>query len=149
MLSDLFLRLRALLKRSAIERELDDELRFHVDHQVEAYVRAGISRDEAQRRARLEFGELDQVKEEYRDALGVRLLDDVRRDLRLAFRSLRATPLATAAAILSAPTGVIVLVLVRVSLLVGVGIVAGTGISIWASKFVGSLIYGLQPREPM
>ncbi len=42
----------------------------------------------------------------------------------------------------------IALVLVRVSLLVGVGIIAGTGISIWASKFVGGLIYGLPPREP-
>jgi predicted permease len=106
MLSDLFLRLRALLKRSAIERELDDELRFHVDHQVEAYVKAGISRDEAQRRARLEFGELDQVKEEYRDALGVRLLDDLWRDLRYAVRTLRRSPGFAATAVMSIALGV-------------------------------------------
>ena len=70
MLSDFFLRLRALFKRPTVEHELDEELRFHVDHQVEAYLNAGLDRDEAVRRAHLAFGGLDQVKEEYRDTLG-------------------------------------------------------------------------------
>jgi len=87
MLSDLFLRLRALFKRSAIEHELEEELRFHVDRQIETYVRAGMNRDDAQRRVQLEFGGLDQVKEEYRGALGVRLLDDLWRDARYAVRT--------------------------------------------------------------
>lgn len=94
MVTDLILRLRALFRRSAVEHELDEELRFHLERQVEAYEEAGLDHAEAVRRARLEFGAVEQVKEEYRDALGVRLMDDLRRDLRLAVRSLRGTPVA-------------------------------------------------------
>ena len=96
MLSDLFLRLRALCKRSTIEREVDAEIRFHVDSQVESYVKGGIVHDEAVRRAHLEFGGVDQVKEEYRDALGVRLIDDLWRDMRYAVRTLGRSPLLAA-----------------------------------------------------
>ena len=49
----------------------------------------------------IDFGGLDQIKEEYRDALGLRMIDDAGRDVRLAVRSLRATPMVTAVAILS------------------------------------------------
>lgn len=106
MLSDVFLRFRSLLKRSAVEHDIDDELRFHVDRQVEAYMKAGLSRDEARRRTRLEFGGLDQVKEEYRDASGVRLLDDLWRDLRYAVRALRRSRGFTATAVMSIALGV-------------------------------------------
>src|SRR5262245_44048162 len=92
MLSDLRLRLRALFKRTAVEREMDDELQFHFDQQVDAYVARGLEREQAVRRARLEFGGLDQVKEEYRDALGVRLIDHFVRDVRLALRQFRTHP---------------------------------------------------------
>jgi len=91
MFTDLVHRLRALVARNAVEREIDEELRFHFDRQVEIYEKAGIDHAEAVRRARLGFGGLDQVKEEYLDALGVRVIDDLRRDVRLAIRSLRAT----------------------------------------------------------
>lgn len=101
MLSDLKHRLRALITPTRVENELDDELRFHVDRQIEAYQRAGLDPDAARRQARLDFGGIDQVKEEYRDALGIRWIDDVRRDLRLAIRSLRATPLVSGVALLS------------------------------------------------
>lgn len=101
MLSDLLLRLRALFKRDTVDGEIDQELRFHLERQVESYERAGLSHADAVRRARLEFGGLEQIKEDYRDALGVRLIDDLRRDLRIAVRSLRATPVVTAVAILS------------------------------------------------
>jgi predicted permease len=106
MLSDLLLRLRALLKRSDVEHELDDELRFHVDHQVEAYVKAGMTRDEAGRRVQLEFGGLDQVKEEYRDALGIRLVHDLWRDMHYAVRTLRRSPGFAATAVVSIALGV-------------------------------------------
>src|SRR5262245_5273251 len=92
MLSDWRLRLRAVFKRTTVEREIDDELRFHFDHHVDAYVARGLARDEAVRRVRLEFGGFDQVKEEYRDALGVRLIDGIIRDLRLALRQFRTHP---------------------------------------------------------
>ena len=45
--------------------------------------------------------------------------------------------------------GVVRLVLTRVAILVGIGVIVGTGISIWASRFVGTLLYGLEPRDPM
>ena len=106
MLSDLFLRLRALFKRSAIEHELDDELRFHVDRQIETYVKAGMNRDDAQRRAQLEFGGFDQVKEEYRDAMGVRFLNDLWRDARYGVRTLRRSPGFAATAVISIALGV-------------------------------------------
>ena len=106
MFRDWMLRARALLKRSAVESDIDEELRFHIDRQVEWHMARGLSRADAVRRARVEFGGLDQVKEEYRDALGVRLVEGCWRDLRLAVRTLRATPVVTVVAILSLALGI-------------------------------------------
>jgi hypothetical protein len=72
MLSDLVYRLRAPLRRNTVEAEMDVELRFHIERHVEKYVRAGPDRREAQRRARMESGEVESVKEQCRDARGVR-----------------------------------------------------------------------------
>jgi hypothetical protein len=63
MLHDLRFRLRALFQKSVVELELNEELRFHFDHEVEKYKRAGMSEKEAVRRARLAFGGQEQVKE--------------------------------------------------------------------------------------
>src|ERR1043166_7056313 len=106
MLTDLMLRLRALFKRTAVENDIAAELQFHLDRQVQAHVARGLDRDEAMRRARLEFGGLDQITEEYRDALGVRAIDRLRRDLRFSLRSLRSTPTVTAVAVLSLAVGI-------------------------------------------
>jgi len=106
MLSDWMLRLRALFRRSSLENDLDAELQFHLDHQVQAHLARGLDQDQAMRRARLEFGGLEQIKEEYRDALGIGAIDRVRQDLRLSLRSLRATPTVTAIAILSLALGI-------------------------------------------
>src|ERR671922_2645391 len=106
MISDWMLRLRALFRRAAVEDDIDAELQFHLDRQVQAHLARGLDHDEAMRRARLEFGGLDQIKEEYRDALGVRAIDRLRRDLRFSLRSLRATPVVTAVAALSLALGI-------------------------------------------
>ncbi|MGH9175221.1 MAG: ABC transporter permease, partial [Vicinamibacterales bacterium] len=92
MLTDWVLRLRSLFKRDAVEQELDDELRFHVEHLVESHMRQGLRRDEAVRRARLEFGGLDQIKEAHRDARGIAVVNDFGRDVRYAFRQFRRAP---------------------------------------------------------
>jgi putative ABC transport system permease protein len=49
----------------------------------------------------------------------------------------------------AAPGGVVRLVLSRVTLLVGIGVLLGAGVSFWASKFVATLLYGLEPRDPV
>jgi len=83
---------RRLLKRSEMERHLDAELRFHFDGLVADNIRAGMSEPEARRAARLEFGGVEQVKEECREARGTQWVDDLWRDLRFAFRWLRKSP---------------------------------------------------------
>src|SRR5215470_19930537 len=106
MFTDLTHRLRSLIRRRAVEQDLDDELGLHLERLVGRYVADGLPHDEAMRRARLEFGGLDQVKEEYRDTLGTRFVDDLLRDLRVAVRSLRATPTVTLVATLSLALGI-------------------------------------------
>ena len=82
---------RRLLKRGEMERHLDAELRFHFDGLVADNVRAGMSEPEARRSARLQFGGVEQVKEECRDARGTRWAEDLWQDLRFALRTLRKT----------------------------------------------------------
>jgi predicted permease len=88
MLTDWMFRLRALFRPTLVDRELDHELRFHLENQIEALVRAGLDPAEARRQARLEFGGLDQVKEECRDARGIRWADEAVQDVRYAIRLL-------------------------------------------------------------
>jgi predicted permease len=92
VLDDLWYRLRAVFRRTSVERELDDELRFHVERQAEKYEGRGHGPGEAARRVRLEFGGLDQIKEQCRDARGVSVWESARRNVRLACRSLARRP---------------------------------------------------------
>ena len=92
---------RGLRRRDRFERDLDDELRTTLDLLVAEKLRAGLTPPQAERAARLELGNVEAVKDQVRDALAVRVIDDARRDVRLAVRSLRASPLVTAVAIVS------------------------------------------------
>jgi putative ABC transport system permease protein len=92
MLSDLLFRFRALFGRPSVEQELDDELRFHIDHEAQKLMRSGISREEASRRVRVALGGLEQVKEDCRDARGISSLETIFQDLRYAMRGLRRNP---------------------------------------------------------
>jgi hypothetical protein len=91
--------LAAALHRSGFERDMETEMRFHVDRYIEDLERAGVSSDEARRRAGIEFGSVTARRDECREAFGLRILDDLRSDLRHAFRTLRASPAFTAVAI--------------------------------------------------
>ena len=98
--------LRAALHRSRAEREMENELRFHIERYTEDLVRDGVPIDEARCRARAEFGPVEARKEECREALGLRLLDELRADLRYALRMLCKTPTVTAVAIASLALGI-------------------------------------------
>ncbi|HKP73498.1 MAG TPA: ABC transporter permease, partial [Pyrinomonadaceae bacterium] len=92
MCNKLARRLRALFHKDELERELDEELRFHLEREVEENLRRGMSREEARRVAMVNFGGVERVKEECRDVRGVRLVEDLRQDLRYGLRTLRKNP---------------------------------------------------------
>jgi predicted permease len=106
MWSDLKFRLRALFRRGVMERELDDELRFHLEREIEKHMRARHTRAEAERRAKLEFGGVDRIKDETRDVRGVGWIDAVMQDVRYGWRVLRARPGFTGAVVLTLGLGV-------------------------------------------
>jgi predicted permease len=106
MLDDLLLRLRSLFRRKNVEAEIDVELRFHFEEQVAKFIQAGLTREEASRRARLEFGGMEQIKEEHRDSRGVSLLETLIQDVRYGLRILSRTPVITSVAILSLALGI-------------------------------------------
>jgi|SRR5215472_4688849 len=78
-----------LFRKSRAEKNLDKELRFHLEQQIADYVARGMSTEEARRRAQLEFGGLERVKEEVRDTRWETYLENLLRDFRYAFRNLR------------------------------------------------------------
>lgn len=89
-----------------MDRELAEEFRFHVEHEVESNSRAGMSPSEARAAALRKFGGEDRHAEATRDARGARWLDDLRSDLKLALRAFRRTPGASAAAVLTLAIGI-------------------------------------------
>ena len=99
-------RARALTSRARLDRELDEELRSHLEMEVEYNVRQGLPPDEARARAVREFGGVARVREEAREARGLGPLEELGRDARIAARSLRRSPAYTAVAVLTLALGI-------------------------------------------
>jgi len=106
MLADLLVRIRSLFRRRRVEEELDDELRFHFEHEVEKHIAAGVDPEEARRKARLVFGGMEQLKEECRQARGVSLIENLVQDTRLSLRTLIKAPGFAAGTIVTLALGV-------------------------------------------
>ncbi len=90
---DLKLRLRALVTPSRVERDLHDELLFHIEREARKLIEQGMPPDQARARARAQFGSITVVADGCRDARGAAFLDDTMRDVRFALRSFRRAPL--------------------------------------------------------
>jgi putative ABC transport system permease protein len=100
------LRVRSLVSGASLDRELDDELRDHVERQIDVNIAAGMTPDQARTAALRAIGGVEQRKEECRDTRGVSLVENLLRDLRLAVRQLRKQPGFTATAIVSLALGI-------------------------------------------
>ena len=104
--ADLRYRLRALFRRHDLERELDQELAFHLTQATAKYLALGLTPAEAKRRAQLEFGSMDNAKEESREGRGTALLEATLSDLRYAIRGLLAHPAFSAGVVLTLALGI-------------------------------------------
>lgn len=115
-------RLRALFAREDVERDMEEELRLHLELQAREHERRGLGTDAARRAAVQSFGGLDHVRESYRDARGVTAIEHLVRDARFAFRRLRHAPSFS------------------------LGVIATLGVGVGAAVAIGALVYGVLLR---
>jgi hypothetical protein len=94
-------RVRSSIRRTALERRLEEEMTFHVDQQLAKNLRAGLNRDEARRLAFVQFGGVERFRDAARDEFRLALVQDSIQDVRYGARSLRRTPAFTLVALLT------------------------------------------------
>ena len=102
----LLARIRGLVTRGRADAALDDDIQEHLDLLTRDYIQRGLSSRDAQAAARRAFGRVDQMKETYRDQLGIPAIETFLQDLRYAARMLRRDPAFATVAIISLAIGI-------------------------------------------
>ena len=98
--------LATLLRRSRMETDMAEELRFHIQSRTEHLMRTGYPASQAERQARIEFGAVEAYKESCREASGLAWFDELRGNLRYTLRALRMNPGFALAAVFSLALGI-------------------------------------------
>src|SRR5262245_21588590 len=100
------LRFRSLFRSAKVEDELDREMQFHLEEQIQEYINAGMDAVEARSAALRDIGNIAQLKEECRERRGLQLFDEFARNLRYAIRTLRKNPTFTVVSVLTLALGI-------------------------------------------
>ena len=106
IVSDLTVRIRSIFRRGGEEHEMDEEVRFHIEREIQQRLRGGEDAETARRQAMVQFGNVEHHKEDIRDARGTRPLENLVADIRYALRGLRRNPAFTLTGILVLGIGI-------------------------------------------